>query len=168
MPVRDEVRRTQRTLDALDAAHPRATTRLDQARARRAEVLAEADVAVAASRDVVEAAVVDMAGGTGVELTADMPGVEAAAVCGVGTVTRGFPRRADRHGLEGGQMMDGAEHVHHDDACHTDRPADAAKPGVGDGDQRWSSGSAGSARRPAHHCRAGVPNVPRHGWGADQ
>jgi hypothetical protein len=40
MPVRDVMRRTQRTLAALDAAHLRATTRLDQARARRAEVLA--------------------------------------------------------------------------------------------------------------------------------
>jgi hypothetical protein len=115
MPVRDEVRRTQRSLEALGAAHLRATTRLDQARVWRAEVLADADVAVAAPQDVVEAAVVDMAGSTGVELTAETPGV-----------------------------------------------------GAGDGNQRWSSGPAGSSRRPDHRCPAGVPNVPRPGWGADQ
>jgi hypothetical protein len=159
MPACDEVRHTQRTLAALDAAHPRATARLDQARAWRLEVLAEADVAVAASRDVVEAAVVDMAGGTG---------VEAAAVCTIGKVTRGSPRRADRRGLEGGQAVDGGAHVYHDDAGHAGRPADVDKPGAGDGNQRWSSGLVGSTHRPAHRCRAGVPNVPRPGWGADQ
>ncbi len=159
MPACDEVRHSQRTLAALDATRPRATARLDQARARRAEVLAEADVAIAAPQDVVEAAVVAMAGGTG---------VGAAAICSIGKVTRGSPRRADRHGLEGGQAMDGGAHVHHDDAGHAGRPADVDKPGPGDGNQRWSSGLVGSAHRPARYCRAGVPNVPRPGWGADQ
>jgi hypothetical protein len=80
MPVRDEVRRTQRTLAVLDAAHTRATTRLDQARTRRAEVLAEADLAVAAAQEGVEAAVAEMAAGVGVELTAQMLGVDAVEV----------------------------------------------------------------------------------------
>ncbi len=120
MPVRDVVRRTQRSLEALGAAHLRATTRLDQTRARRPEVFAEvladadADADVAAPQDVVEAAVVDMAGGTGAEMTVEMPRV-----------------------------------------------------GSGDGNQRWSSGPAGTSRRPAHRCAA-VLNVPRPGWGEDQ
>ncbi len=80
MPVRDEVRRTQRTLAALDAAHLRATARLAQARARRAAVLSEADVAVAAAQEGVEAAVADMANGVGVELTAQMLGAEIGEV----------------------------------------------------------------------------------------
>lgn len=76
MPVPDEVRRTQRSLEALGAAHLRATARLDQARAWQSEVLAD-DVAVAAPHDVVEAAVVDMGGATSLELTAETPGVGA-------------------------------------------------------------------------------------------
>ena len=80
MPVRDQVRRTQLTLAALDAAHMRATTRLDQARARRAEVLAEADLAVSAAQEGVAAAVVNMATAVGVELTAQILGVDAAEV----------------------------------------------------------------------------------------
>ena len=80
MHVRDEVRRTQRTLQVLDTAHMRATARLDQARARRAEVLVEADLAVTAAQEGVDAAVADMATGVGVELTAQMLGVETAEV----------------------------------------------------------------------------------------
>lgn len=91
MPVRDEVRRTQRTLAALDAAHTRATTRLDQARARRAEVLAEADGAVAAAQEGVEAAVAEMAAGVGVELTAQMLGVETAEVRRIAKAAQASP-----------------------------------------------------------------------------
>jgi hypothetical protein len=54
MSVRDEVRRTQRNLAALDAAHGRAIVRLDQARARRTEALAAADHAVAVAQEGVE------------------------------------------------------------------------------------------------------------------
>ena len=41
MAVRDEVRDAQRALAILDAAHRRAVARLDQALARRSDVLAE-------------------------------------------------------------------------------------------------------------------------------
>lgn len=91
MPVRDEVRRTQRTLAALDAAHTRATTRLAQARTRRAEVLTEADLAVAAAQEGVERAVADMATSVGVELTAQMLGVEAAEVRRIAKATQRSP-----------------------------------------------------------------------------
>ena len=91
MPVRDEVRRTQRTLAALDSAHMRASARLDQARARRAEVLAEADLAVAAAQEGVEAAVAKMAVGVGVELTAQMLGVEVAEVRRIAKAAQASP-----------------------------------------------------------------------------
>ncbi len=91
MPVRDEVRRTQRTLAALDAAHMRATARLDQARARRDEVLAAADLAVAYAQEGVDAAVVDMADGVGVELTAHMLGATAAEVRRIVKAAQGPP-----------------------------------------------------------------------------
>jgi len=91
MPVRDEVRRTQRTLAALDAAHRRVTTRLDQARARRAVVLAEADLAVAAAQERVEAAVAEMATGVGVELTAQMLAVEIGEVRRIAKATQRSP-----------------------------------------------------------------------------
>ncbi len=103
MPVRDEVRRTQRTLAALDAAYMRATTRLDQARARRAEVLAEADLTVAAAQEGVEAAVVDMAAGVGVELTAQMLGVEAADVRHIAKAAQGSPAGNGATGSKAGR-----------------------------------------------------------------
>lgn len=80
MPIRDEVRRTQLTLASLDAAHMRATVRLDKAKARRTEVLAEADLAVSAAQEGVAAAVADMATAVGVELTTQILGVDAAEV----------------------------------------------------------------------------------------
>ena len=43
MPLRPEVRDAQRTLATLDAAHRRAVARLNQALARRAELIAEQD-----------------------------------------------------------------------------------------------------------------------------
>ncbi len=101
MPVRDEVRRTQRNLAALDAAHLRATTRLDQARARRAEVLAEADLTVAAAQEGVEAAVAEMANGVGVELTAQMLGVEATEVRRIAKATS--PASNGASGSKGGR-----------------------------------------------------------------
>ena len=91
MPVRDEVRRTQRTLAALDAAHTRASTRLDQARALRVEVLAEADVADAAAQEGVEAAVAQMAAGVGVELTSQMLGVETTEVRRIAKAAQASP-----------------------------------------------------------------------------
>lgn len=91
MPVRDEVRRAQRTLAALDAAHTRATARLDQARVHRAEVLAEADLAVAAAQEGVEATVAEMAAGVGVELTAQMLGAEAAEVRRIAKAAQASP-----------------------------------------------------------------------------
>jgi hypothetical protein len=80
MSVRDEVRRTQRSLAALDAAHGRAISRLDQARARRSDALAAADQAVAVAQESVERAIGDMAKGVGVDLTAQMLGVEIAEI----------------------------------------------------------------------------------------
>lgn len=98
MPVRDEVRDAQRTLAALDAAHTRASTRLDQARARRVEVLAEADLAVAAAQEGVEAAVAQMAAGVGVELTSQMLGVETTEVRRIAKAAQASPAGSDASG----------------------------------------------------------------------
>ena len=80
MPVRDEVRDTQRTLVVLDAAHSRAVARFDQAVARRAEVLTEQDRLVAVAQAGVEQAVADMATGLGAELTAQLLGLDSIEV----------------------------------------------------------------------------------------
>jgi hypothetical protein len=80
MVVRDEVRGAQRALAALDAARSRAVGRLDQAVARRVEVLAEADRQVAAARTGVEVAIAEMARQVGVDLAAALAGVEPAEV----------------------------------------------------------------------------------------
>ena len=80
MAVRDEVRDAQRALAALDAARSRAVARLDQAVARRAEVLAEADRQVAVARAGLDAAIAGMASRVGVDLAAALAGVEPAEV----------------------------------------------------------------------------------------
>ncbi len=80
MPVRPEVRDTQRTLAALDAAHARAIASLDQAVARRAEALANHDRQVVAAQAAVDDAVADMAGRISVELTAQLLGVYPTSV----------------------------------------------------------------------------------------
>ena len=80
MAVRDEVRDAQRALAALDAAHRRAAARLDQALARRGEVLAEADRQVAAARGGVEAAIADMARQVSADLTAAGLGLDVTEV----------------------------------------------------------------------------------------
>jgi len=80
MVIRDEVRDAQRALAALDAARSRAVGRLDQAVARRAEVLADADRQVAAARAGVEVAIAEMARQVGVDLAAALAGVEPAEV----------------------------------------------------------------------------------------
>jgi hypothetical protein len=80
MAVRDEVRDAQRALATLDAAHRRAVARLDQALARRGEVLAEADRRVAAARGGVEAAIADMARQVSADLTAVVLGLDVTEV----------------------------------------------------------------------------------------
>lgn len=80
MAVRDEVREAQRALATLDAAHRRTVARLDQALARRGEVLAEADRQVAVARAGAEAAIADMARQVGVDLAAAVLGVDVAEV----------------------------------------------------------------------------------------
>ena len=80
MPIRDEVRNAQRALAALDAAHSRALARLDQALARRGEVMAEQDRQVAAAQAGVEAAIADMARQVSVDLTATVLGLDVAEV----------------------------------------------------------------------------------------
>lgn len=80
MPVRPEVRDTQRVLAALDAAHARAAAALDAALARRNEVVAEHDRHVAAARAALDAAVADMAEQISVELTAQLLGLDPAMV----------------------------------------------------------------------------------------
>ena len=80
MAVRDEVRDAQRALATLDAAHRRAVARLDQALARRTDVLAEADRQVAAAQGAVEAAIADMARQVSADLTATVLGLDVAEV----------------------------------------------------------------------------------------
>lgn len=80
MPVRPEVRDTQRTLAALDAAHRRAVALLDQAVGRRAEVLAEHERHVADAEAAVEAAVAEMADQVSVGLTAQILGLDVATI----------------------------------------------------------------------------------------
>ncbi len=80
MVVRDEVRDAQRALATLDAAHRRAVARLDQALARRSEVLAEADLQVGTAQGAVEAAIADMARQVSVDLTATVLGLDVAEV----------------------------------------------------------------------------------------
>lgn len=80
MPVRPEVRDTQRVLAALDAAHARAAGALDAAVARREEAVAEHDRHVAAARAGLDAAVADMAEQISVELTAQLLGLDPATV----------------------------------------------------------------------------------------
>lgn len=113
MPVRDEVRRTQRTLAALDAAHLRAAARLDQERTRRDEVLAEADLVVAAQEGI-EAAVLDIATGVGVKLTAQMLDVEIVEVRRIAkAVQRSLMAMAPA--ARRGQVMSGRELLHYDE-----------------------------------------------------
>ena len=80
MAVRDEVRDAQRALATLDAAHRRAVARLDQALARRTDVLAEADRQVAAAQGAVEAAIADMARQVSADLTAAVLGLGVTEV----------------------------------------------------------------------------------------
>ena len=80
MPVRDEVRNAQRALAALDAAHSRALARLDQALARRGEVMAEQDRQVAAAQTGVDAAIAEMARQLSADLAATVLGLDVAEV----------------------------------------------------------------------------------------
>ncbi|MDA8045091.1 MAG: hypothetical protein M0Z30_07630 [Actinomycetota bacterium] len=80
MPVRSKVRAAQQAIAAYDAAHARASARLDQAIARRSEVLAEADRQVEVARAGVEQAVAAMARGVSVELTAQLLGLDPAEI----------------------------------------------------------------------------------------
>ncbi|MGH9062782.1 MAG: hypothetical protein ACRD0L_02180 [Acidimicrobiales bacterium] len=78
MAVRPEVRDTRRTPAALDAAHARAGTALDQAVARRAEALTEHDRHVAVAQAGVEAAIAAMANQLTVELAAQVLDIDPA------------------------------------------------------------------------------------------
>lgn len=80
MPLRPEVRETQRFLAALDATYTRATTRLNRALACRAAVLAEQDRKVATARADVERAVAEMAYQVSIELTVQLLGLEPGDV----------------------------------------------------------------------------------------
>jgi hypothetical protein len=80
MPVRDQVRDTQRILAVLDAAHRRAVDRLERAVTCRAETLAGQDRLEAAAQTDVEIAIVNMANALGVDLTAQLLGVEGVEV----------------------------------------------------------------------------------------
>ena len=80
MPVRPEVRSTQRILAALDAAHARAVAALEQALARRSEALTTHDRLVAEAQASVDAAIADMAAQVSPELTAQLLDVDVATV----------------------------------------------------------------------------------------
>lgn len=80
MPIRPEVRSTQRILAALDAAHARAVAALEQALARRSEALATHDRLVAEAQASVDAAIADMAAQVSPELTAQLLDVDLTVV----------------------------------------------------------------------------------------
>ena len=80
MPSRPQVRNAQRTLAALDAAHSRAVARLDQALARRAELVAEQDRHVARAQVCVDQAVVAMANEVSADLAAQLLDLPVSAV----------------------------------------------------------------------------------------
>ena len=80
MPVRPEVRSTQRILAALDAAHARAVAALEQALARRSDALSTHDRLVAEAQASVDAAIADMAAQVSPELTAQLLDVDLAVV----------------------------------------------------------------------------------------
>jgi len=80
MPVRPEVREAQRTIAALDAAHRHAANRLEDALARRAEVVAEQGQLVAMARADLDRAVAAMANQVSAELAAQLLGLELADV----------------------------------------------------------------------------------------
>ena len=80
MPVRDEVRNAQRALATLDAAHSRAIVHLEQALARRAEVMAVQDRQVGAAQAEVEAAIANMARQLSADLAATVLGLDVAEV----------------------------------------------------------------------------------------
>jgi hypothetical protein len=80
MPIRPDVRDIQRTIAALDAAHARAIGALDQAVARRTEIVADQDCQVAEAQSEVERAVADMANQISIELTSQLLGLDPAAV----------------------------------------------------------------------------------------
>jgi hypothetical protein len=80
MPIRREVRDTQRTIASLDAAHARAIALLDGAVARRTEIVADQDRRVAAAQSEVERAVADMSNQISIELTAQLLGLDPAVV----------------------------------------------------------------------------------------
>jgi hypothetical protein len=70
----------QQKLATLAAAHAAAQRQLEAATARRAAAVARHDGLVADAEGAVRQAVVDMAAGVGVELTAQVLGVEVADV----------------------------------------------------------------------------------------
>lgn len=80
MPVRPEVRDTQRTLAALDAAHTKAIAALEQAVERRKAAVAAHDRRVAAAQAGVEHAVAAMADQISVERTAQLLNMDVATV----------------------------------------------------------------------------------------
>jgi preprotein translocase subunit SecA len=80
VPVRDEVRDTQRALAALDAAHRRAVARLDQTLSRQRETVAQQDRRVAAARAELEATIAEMARRLSPELAAHVLGLDLAEV----------------------------------------------------------------------------------------
>lgn len=80
MPVRPEVRDTQRTLAALDAAHAKAVTVLERAVERRKAAVAAHDRRVAAAQAGVDQTVAAMADQVSVELTAQLLGMDVTAV----------------------------------------------------------------------------------------
>jgi hypothetical protein len=80
MPTRPEVRDTQRTLAALDAAHAKAAAALEQAVERRKAAVAAHDRRVAAAHAGVDQAVAIMAEQVSVELTAQLLGMDVATV----------------------------------------------------------------------------------------
>jgi hypothetical protein len=80
MAVADSVKNYKQLLGQLATSHEKASTRLANAEAKRAEVIASQDQLVAATASGVDRAVVDMANGVGPELTAGVLGIDVGEV----------------------------------------------------------------------------------------
>jgi hypothetical protein len=80
MSIRPQVRQAQRAIAALDAAHRQAAARLEEALARRAEVIADQDHLVSVAQAASGRAVADMAPQLSAELGAQLLGLEPAEV----------------------------------------------------------------------------------------
>lgn len=128
MPVRSAIREAQRTLATLDAAYARAVAKHERASAARERAIAEQDRLVELAAREVEGAVAAMVSAIGVEMTANVLGID------VGEARRAV--RTKRRAVDG------------------DRAAGSARTGARDGTRDATSGAPETLTRLNHPDRA--------------